>query len=37
VDYETQFQKSFLEPIRSLLEVVGWQVEKVNTLEDFFG
>jgi DNA polymerase elongation subunit (family B) len=37
VDYETQFQKSFLEPIRSLLEVVGWQVEKINTLEDFFG
>jgi DNA polymerase elongation subunit (family B) len=37
VDYETQFQKSFLEPIRSLLKVVGWQVEKINTLEDFFG
>jgi DNA polymerase elongation subunit (family B) len=37
VDYEIQFQKSFLEPIRSLLEVVGWQVEKINTLEDFFG
>jgi len=36
VDYETQFQKSFLEPIRSILEVIGWQVETVNSLEDFF-
>ena len=36
VDYETQFQKSFLEPIKSILEVVGWQHEKVSNLEDFF-
>ncbi len=37
VDYETQFQKTFLDPIRSILTVIGWQAEKINTLEDFFG
>ena len=36
IDYETQFQKAFLEPIKSILEVIGWQHEKVNNLEDFF-
>ena len=36
VDYETQYQKAFLEPIKSILEVVGWQHEKVSNLEDFF-
>lgn len=36
VDYETQFQKAFLEPIKSILEVIGWQHEKVSNLEDFF-
>jgi len=36
VDRETQFQKAFLEPIKSILEVIGWQHEKVSNLEDFF-
>ena len=36
VDYETQFQKTFLDPIKSLLEAIGWSHEKVNNLEDFF-
>jgi DNA polymerase elongation subunit (family B) len=36
VDYDTQFQKAFLEPIKSILEVIGWQHEKVSNLEDFF-
>jgi len=36
IDYETQFNKSFLEPIKSILDVIGWDVEKRSTLEDFF-
>lgn len=36
IDYDTQFQKAFLEPIKSILEVIGWQHEKVSNLEDFF-
>ena len=36
IDYETQFEKAFLEPIRVILDAVGWEVEKTNTLEGFF-
>jgi DNA polymerase elongation subunit (family B) len=37
IDYETQFEKAFVEPIKVILNCVGWQVEKVSTLESFFG
>ena len=37
IDYETQFNKSFLEPIKVILDCMKWSTEKVNTLEDFFG
>ena len=36
IDYDTQFNKSFLEPIKSILDVIGWDVEKRSTLEGFF-
>ena len=36
VDYETQFQKGFLEPLKAILDVIGWSVEKTITLEMFF-
>jgi len=36
IDYDTQFNKSFIEPLRSITEVIGWEVEKRSTLEDFF-
>jgi DNA polymerase elongation subunit (family B) len=36
IDYDLQFEKAFLEPFRSILDAIGWQVEKINTLESFF-
>ena len=36
VDYELQFDKAFLDPIKVILDCMKWQVEKTNSLEDFF-
>ena len=36
VDYGTQFEKTFIEPIRLILDSVGWKTEKTNTLEDLW-
>ena len=37
IDYDTQFDKAFVEPIRIVLDCMGWKTEKQNTLESFFG
>jgi hypothetical protein len=37
IDYDLQFNKSFLEPIRAILDCMGWKTEKISSLEDFFG
>jgi DNA polymerase elongation subunit (family B) len=37
IDYDLQFDKAFLEPIKVILDCMGWTTEKVSTLEDFFG
>jgi DNA polymerase elongation subunit (family B) len=37
VDYEEQFNKSFLTPLKTILDTVGWKTEHVATLEDMFG
>lgn len=37
IDYDTQFDKAFLEPISAITSVIGWQAEKKATLEGFFG
>ena len=38
VDHETQFDKAFVEPIRTIVNVMGWTTEKSSsTLDDFFG
>ena len=36
IDYNTQFQKAFLEPVKSILDTIDWSTEKRNTLESFF-
>jgi len=36
VDYDTQFDKAFLEPLRAILDSIGWSVEKTATLASFF-
>ncbi len=36
VDYELQFNKSFLEPMRVILDAIGWKVEKSIDLNIFF-
>ena len=37
LDYEKQFEKSFLEPMRTIAEAIQWKLEKGQaTLEDFF-
>ena len=37
VDYDLQFSKSFLEPIKVIMDTIGWQPEKVASLEFLFG
>ena len=36
IDYNLQFEKSFLEPLKNVVETIGWMVEKKGTLESFF-
>ena len=36
IDYDLQFDKGYLEPIKSILQTIGWDTEKRATLEDFF-
>jgi len=36
IDYDTQFEKTFLEPIKVILDCMNWSTEQQSTLEDFF-
>ena len=36
IDYDLQFEKSFLEPLKIILDAIGWNVEKTVNLELFF-
>lgn len=37
IDYDKQYDKTFVEPIRIILDSMGWTVEEQSTLEGFFG
>ena len=37
IDYEKQFVKAFLDPIKVMLDCIGWKVKKTSSLERFFG
>ena len=36
IDYETQFEKAYLEPLRTIVQTIGWTTEQQSTLESFF-
>jgi DNA polymerase elongation subunit (family B) len=36
VDHDLQFEKAFLEPLKSILDAIGWSVEKTTSLDSFF-
>lgn len=37
IDYDTQFEKAFKDSLTDLVEPMGWSVDDVASLEDFFG
>lgn len=36
IDYDMQFEKAYLEPLKSVLGVVNWNYERIANLESFF-
>ena len=36
IDYDTQFDKAFLAPIKNITDAIGWKTENIATLESFF-
>ena len=36
IDYDLQFEKTFIEPLNLILNPIGWYAEEQATLEDFF-
>ena len=36
IDYDTQFSKAFLEPLKGVLDVIGWETERRSSLDNFF-
>ena len=37
VDYDMQFEKSFVDPLKVIITKLNWNVEPVASLNDFFG
>ena len=36
IDRDAQFKKAFLDPLRIITNVIGWETEKVSNLEFLF-
>jgi hypothetical protein len=36
VDYNTQYNKAFLDPLTHILDVIGWKAEKTVNLTNFY-
>jgi DNA polymerase elongation subunit (family B) len=36
IDYDTQFEKSFLSPLNTILDSIGWKLEETSSLDLFF-
>lgn len=36
IDYDMQYEKSFVEPIKAILDAIGWRVEKKSSLDSFW-
>ena len=36
IDYDMQYEKAFVDPIKTILDAIGWNVTKHGSLEDFF-
>lgn len=36
INYHAQFDKTFLSPIKTIFETIGWKIEKRETLDDLF-
>ncbi len=36
VDYNTQFEKAFLDPLEKIMDAMKWKLEEANDLESFF-
>ena len=37
IDYDKQFEKTFLDALQGVIDPLGWKVEHQSSLEDFFG
>jgi DNA polymerase elongation subunit (family B) len=36
IDYDKQFDKTFIEPLKGILNVIDWNIERTNSIDDFF-
>jgi hypothetical protein len=36
IDYDMQFNKAFIDPIKTILDCIEWTTEKGSSLDDFF-
>ena len=36
IDYNTMYDKAFIEPLKAVLDAINWKAEKTNSLEDLF-